>query len=106
MSEVSFTAGITFADDHVVTVDVTTIDAAGVNIDLHEVRPEPLIHDLTMVVEAEWEHERCLDPPARRLLDEQPWTLLRPANIVDRDRDVAVGDNPPHLGFEIGERAK
>ncbi len=31
MGEVSFTAGITFSDDRVVTVDVTTIDGAGIS---------------------------------------------------------------------------
>ncbi len=31
MGEVSFTAGITFADDRVLTVDVTTIDGAGLS---------------------------------------------------------------------------
>jgi len=31
VGDVSFTAGITFADDRVVTVDVTTIDGAGIS---------------------------------------------------------------------------
>src|SRR5688572_20289147 len=58
---------------------------------LDEVRAEPLIGDLCVVVESEGEDERRVDGSPGRLLHEQPWSLLGASNVVEDDDHVVFG---------------
>ena len=70
---------------------------------LDEVRPEPLVDDLSIVVEPEREHERGVDVSLGGLFYEQPSTLLRSSDVLEHDDDVAFGDDPFHLCAKVGE---
>src|SRR3954451_29355 len=72
---------------------------------LHEVRAEPLIDDLPVIIEPECQHQRRLRTSPGWLLYEQPRSTLSAAHIEKHDHHVTLGNNPLHVRFEVGKRA-
>jgi hypothetical protein len=68
-----------------------------------EVRPEPLIDDLTSIIELECEHERRLHWPSGRFTNKQPGACLRSSGVMKDHDHVVLGDDPADVGPEVRE---
>jgi len=70
---------------------------------LEEVGTQPLVDDLAFFVELECQHERSLHGSSGRLVDEQPWSLVSPRDVVEDNDHVAFGDDPLHSRSKVRE---